>query len=325
MIRDASAALALLDQVPFPAHIVRIDALGSLAYGHYLAGHTRQADEAYGRLWALFEQKGLERTAPAGMVLNNWSVVHYRSDISRAEVLCRRATELQRLIEGQAIAPSMTFNHAGALRRLERYEEARRLYDETIATATSRQAHGTRLNAMMELADLHIDQGDLGRAATLLSQVARQADHPSFDDGKRARLLHFEGRLAQARGQSAHARARFAEAARRFEQQQSKAVVYVLALIGLARAELALGRGAEALAAARRALSLGESYVEKDAPSYLVGLARLAEADIQQAQGQGTNAQASYRTALDHLERTLGPQHSATVAARKGAFIGRSP
>ena len=99
MIRDATDALVLLDQIPFPAQVMRIDALGSLAYGHYLARHNRQADEAYGRLWALLEQKGLERTVAASTTLNNWSLVHYQGDISRAEILCRRTVELRRSIE----------------------------------------------------------------------------------------------------------------------------------------------------------------------------------------------------------------------------------
>jgi eukaryotic-like serine/threonine-protein kinase len=318
MIRDASAALDLLDQVPFPALIVRVDALGSLAYAHYLAGHTRQADEAYTKVWALFEQNGLERTTPASGILNNWATVHYRGDISRAEALYRRAVALRRSIEGPTVAPAVTFNHAGALLRLGRFDESRRLYEETIATAASRQSHRTRFNAMMELADVSIEEGDLDRAAAQLAQVARQSGHPSFDDGRRTRLLHFEGRLALARGEAAQARARFAEAALRFEQHEPKTVLRALALIGLARAEQALGRGEEALAAARRALSLAESFVEKEAPSYVVGLARLAEADVLSANGQVAAARASYRRAQDHLQRTLGPQHSATLAARKG-------
>ena len=321
MISDATEALALLDQVPFPAQMTRLDALGTLAYGHDLAGHHRQADETYQRLWTLFEQKGLERTTPASVMLNNWSVVHFLGDIARAEVLCRRAVALRRSIEGPAIAPAITSNHAGALLRLGRHDEARRLFEETIATAAARQAHRTRFNAMMELADLYIEEGDLSRAAAQLSEVARQASHPSFDDGRRTRFLHYEGRLALARGESARAQERFAEAAERFGQQQSKTALHVFALIGLARAEQELGRGADALANARRALALAESFVEKDAPSYLIGLARLAEADIHAANGQGAPAQALYRMAHDHLQRTLGAHHAATVAARKGASI----
>ena len=172
---------------------------------------------------------------------------------------------------------------------------------------------------MMELADLYIDEGDLDRAASQLLKVTRFAGHPSFDGWRRSLLLHYEGRLALARGESAQAQARFAEAAQQFERRKSKIGINVLTLIGLARAEQELERGTEALAAVRRALSLAESFVEKDAPSYLVGLARLAEADIQRANGQGADAHASYRMAHDHLQRTLGPQHSATVAARQGA------
>ena len=174
---------------------------------------------------------------------------------------------------------------------------------------------------MMELAELYIEEGDLARAAAQLSQVARQASHPSFDDGRRTRFLHYEGRLALARGESARARARFAEAAQRFGQQKSKTALHVFDADRPGPGRAGAGTGADALAAARRALALAESFVEKDAPSYLVGLARLAEADIQRANGQGAAAQAAYRMAHDHLQRTLGPQHAATVAAARGAAI----
>ncbi len=92
-----------------------------------------------------------------------------------------------------------------------------------------------------------------------------------------------------------------------------------MTLIGLARAQQALGQGAEALASSQRAIALAESFVEKDAPSYLIGLASLAEADIRRAGGETAAAQASYRRALDHLQRTLGANHPATVAARRSA------
>ena len=323
MVRNATAALDLLDRTPAPARLMRIEALASVAYGHYLARHNRQAEEAYARLWEMLEKTGLERTGMAATVLNNWSLVHYQGDIARAEVLCRRAVELRRSIESpESVVPTATFNHAGALLRLGRYDEAQRLFEETIATAGARDEPRIRFDAMMELADLHIEKGDLARAAGQLAKLDTVRNTPSFDPWRQQQLAYYEARLALARGDYPEARARFAGVAERFEKRKSKITMNVMALIGLARSHQALGQAAEAEEALRRAIALAESFVEKDAPSYLVGLARLAQGDLERENGEADRARASYRSALDHLQRTLGADHPATVAGRQHASIG---
>ena len=323
MVRNATAALDLLDRTPVPARVTRIAALGSVAYGHYLARHNRQAEESYARLWEMLEKTGLERTGMAATVLNNWSLIHYQGDIARAEVFCRRAVELRRSIESpESVLPTATFNHAGALLRLARYDEAQRLFEETIATAGARDELRIRFDAMMELADLHIEKGDLAKAAAQLAKLDTVRNTPKFDPWRQQQLAYFEARLALARGDYAAARARFAEVAERFEKRKSKITMNVMTLIGLARARQALGEPVEAKAALQRAIALAESFVEKDAPSYLIGLARLAEGDLERVNGDTDRAQASYRSALDHLHRTLGADHPATVTARQNASSG---
>jgi serine/threonine protein kinase len=318
MIRSASAALELLDRTPAPARLMRIDALGAVAYGHYLARHTHDAEAAYVRLWDTLVETGLERTSFAATALNNWSLVHFWGDISRAETLCRRSVELRRAIESsESILPTATFNHAGALLQLARYDEAERLFEETIATAGARGEDRIRLDAMMELAEVYIEKGDLGRASAQLAKLQPVENTPKFDPWRQQQLAYYRARLALARRDYAEALARFTEVAYRFEKRQSKISMNAMTLIGLARTQQALGHRAEALASAQRATALSESFVEKDSPSYLIGLACLAEADIHRTNGEEGAAQASYRRALDHLQRTLGADHPATVAARQ--------
>jgi hypothetical protein len=60
------------------------------------------------------------------------------------------------------------------------------------------------------------------------------------------------------------------------------------------------------------------SFVEPGTPSYLIGLAKLSLGDAQLAGGDRGAAQASYRQAIDHLAVTLGTDHPATTAARRG-------
>ncbi len=317
MIRNASAALTLLDRTPTSTPWQKIDAQASLAYGYYLARQNRKADETYARISAAMEQIGRGRTLAAADVLNNWALVHYQGDIARAEPLYARAVALRRSIEGaDAISPSMSFNYAGALLRLGRYAEAEPLFEETIRTAAVRQEHRIQFDAMMQLSELHLERGDAARAAAQLAAVAPVTAHPRFDVMRRAQLAYYEGRLAQARGDHAAARARVAAAVAAVDTRKWTIAMHVLALAGLARAEAALGDAPAADASARRAVALAESLVDRDAPSYLVGLAHLAHGDVRHARGETRAAQASFGTALHHLARTLGPQHASTRAAR---------
>jgi serine/threonine-protein kinase len=325
MIRNANAALALLDASKSSTRLKRNDALASLAYGYYLARRNREADRTYAQVMSALEQTGRERTADAADLLNNWALVHYLGEIAKAEPLCRRAVELRRSIESaDSISPTLTFNHAGVLVELARYPEAERLLEETIRTAGARKEYRIELDAMMRLAGLYIETGDLARASAQMAKLTPLLDGPRFDHMRRAQWAYYQGSLALARGDPALARTRFAGAIELFESRKAKIAMNVLALVGLARAEQALGQGAAAATTAGRAIALAESFVEKDAPSYLVGLSRNALGEIQLANGEKDAAQASFRVALDHLERTLGPDHPATRNARSRAAADAS-
>jgi eukaryotic-like serine/threonine-protein kinase len=326
MIRNASAALEALARTPISTTTQRIDAQASLAYGYYLARQNEKADQAFAEVVRALERAGRERTGATADALNNWGLVHFLGDIARAEPLFRRAVELHRSIESaDSIAPTVTYNHAGVLLKLARYPEAERLLDETIRTAGARKEQRIELDAMMLLADLYIETGALARAEAQLAKVTPLVDGPRFESIRvRALWAYYHGRLAMARGDPALARSRFAEARELFEGRKAKIAMNVLALIGLARAEQALAQGAAAATAAEGAMTLAESFVEKDAPSYLVGLSRLAMGEVQVASGQGDAARASFEAALGHLERTVGADHPAAKDARSRALATTS-
>jgi serine/threonine protein kinase len=325
MIRHARAALELLDRTPVSTPNKRIDIQAALAYGYYLDRQNEKADQTYAEVVAALERAGRERTGAMSDALNNWGLVHFVGDIARAEPLFGRSVELRRAIESaDSITPSVSYNHAGALLKLARYPEAERLLKETIRTAGARKEQRIELDAMMQLADLHIETGALARAAAQLAKLTPLLDGPRFDSMRRAQWAYYHGRLALARGDPALASSRFAEATSLFEGRKEKIAMNVLALIGLAQAEQALGRGPAAATAADHAIALAESFVEKDAPSYLVGLSRAVQGEVQLANGQGDAGRATFQAALAHLERTLGADHPATKDARSRALSSAS-
>ena len=142
---------------------------------------------------------------------------------------------------------------------------------------------------------------------------------PDFSRGRQAKLAYYKGRLGLARGSAETARTEFADAVARFDASKAKISLNVFALMGLAQAEQALDHRAAAARAAERAVALAESFVEKGAPSYLVGLSRLTQGEIQLAQSETDAAQTSFKVALEHLQQTLGANHPATERARQRA------
>src|SRR5262249_34155968 len=189
------------------------------------------------------------------------------------------------------------------------------LYEETIRTAKERGYRRVELDTRMEFADMHVEMGAIERAAAELAAIERELKP---EDTLREAHFGYSSRMrALARGDARNARDRFAQSVELFDKWPAKISRNVFALIGLARAEQALGHGDAARTEAQRAITLSESFVEKGSPSYLIGLSRAQLGEIQLANHDAAAARASLASAVDHLQRTLGPNHPATVEARR--------
>lgn len=313
MISNASQALALLDSASVASAARRIDAESALAYGYYLARDHGRAEEIFSSLVEQLAAAGMERTLAAADIFNNWSLLHYHSDIRKAEPLMRRTIQLRRSIEGpEGIAPTALFNHASVLLKLGRLKEAEPVYQEAIRTATERDELNTLYDATMESTEVYILSGQLAAAEAQLAKVLPYVGTRRFDMTRRAQLLYYQGRLAEARGNMADARARFAESVRQLDVIPQKTFISVEANCGLSRAELALAHNQAAADAAQRALSFAKSFAEPKSPSYLVGMALLEVGRAQRASGATDESIKSFRLARENLESTLGSEHFLT-------------
>jgi tetratricopeptide (TPR) repeat protein len=313
MIRHASDALALLDSASIDSAARRIDTQSALAYGYYLAHDHRRADETFRSLAEQLTAAGMEQTLAAADIFNNWSLVHYHSDIRKAEPLIRRTVELRRSIEGaDAIAPTALFNHASVLLKLGRLQEAEPVYQEVIRTAAAREELNTFYDATMELTEVYVQSGQLAAAERQLAKVLPHEGERRFDMTRRAQLLYYQGRLAETRGNIADARARFAETVRQLDEIKQRTFLSVEAYCGLSRAERALANKQAAANAAQRALDFANSFAEPQSPSYLVGMALLEVGQAQRASGAIDESIRSFELARENLESTLGPEHALT-------------
>ena len=322
MVERATRALATLDSSPVPSLLTRLDAQAALAYGLYLSGRNADADAAYVRLVKELERSGRDRTLAAADAWNNWALVHDRGDIRRAETLYRRALEIHRDLAGEdGVGAVVLHNYGGVLHQLARYEDAEPIFREAIRLARERKNAFVEIPATLELAAMYAEWGRQDDARRTLATLDPYLGTAAFTPLRRAFLAHTRGVLASRGGDAAEARARYAESIRMYDAIPAKFAWGVLALVGLSRSELATGNPEAAEAAARRALTLAESFVERGARSYLVGLSLAELGQVELALRKPSEAGATLRTALGHLEETLGPEHPAALEARRTAEL----
>jgi eukaryotic-like serine/threonine-protein kinase len=318
MVRRATEALAALDSSPVPSLLTRLDAQGSLAYGYYLSGRNGEADAAYARLVEEFEATGRDRTLAAADTWNNWALVHYRGDLRKSETLYGRALEIYRDLAGEeGVGAFILHNYAGVLHQLARYSEAEPLFRDSIRRARDRKTPFIEIPATVELAAMYAEWGRPADARAVIATLDERLDTPDFTPLRRAFLAYGRGVLAAANGDAVEARNRFEESLRLYDSTPARLAWGVLALVGSARAELATGHPQQAETAARRALTLAESFVDEGAPSYLVGLSLATLGEIEQSGGRKEQGRATLEKAVGHLETTLGPDHPATREARR--------
>jgi tetratricopeptide (TPR) repeat protein len=319
MRRDAAAVIDLVDRTPNSSPVVRVDALSALAHAYQMNREFRKADETYAQCMKALEAMGRDRTLVAADTLNNWGLLHFRGDLSKAEALTRRVLELHRSIEGSSVKPGATSNYAGVLLRLRRYPESAALYEESIRSAVARNDVRAQMDNMIQLGLVYIESGELQRGSDQLDKLAPFKKLPAFGTYRQAQLAFARGRLARKRGDSAGAKARFLDAKAIYDALPNKIALTNDTLIELAYLELDQGELSAARATADQALAMAQSFVDINGPSFLVGLSLLARGDIERAQGAAETARASYRAAAEHLRTTLGADHPSTQEALRKA------
>jgi tetratricopeptide (TPR) repeat protein len=321
MIRNAQAAIELLDASAESSVVSRIDAQAALAWGYYLAHENEKAAQEFARIEKALQAVGRDRTLAAADNYANWALVYFRGDIRRAEPLSRRSVELHRYIEGaDGVSTDTTFDYAGVLRQLGRFAEAAPVYEETLRTAVARKQKVGTAYVLMDYAHLKIEAGDLPAAKAMLERA--RAVTETMLKGKRTKaiLAYHMGLLAEAQGQPAVARDHYLDSAHRFEELPEKVALNVGLLCGIARVEQTLGHPKESAQAAADALALASDLSEPHAPSYLVGEALLVVGEAQRAAGRIDESRKSFERARENLENTLGPDHPFTKQAAAKQF-----
>ena len=322
MIRHATEALALLERAPLPTHQTLFDAQGALAYGYYLTrqnaegragvrppvegdGSSRPGPDARSRGPA--QQLGprpLSRRHPKGRAALPPLAGAPPLDRGRGRAGRRHPPQLRRrpapagaLPRGGVVLPADHPRGPGAQRpalRHRRHPRARRDCSRKRAGSTRPRRRWRRSTRTY------------GRKA--IWQLSGAPTSPT-------RAECWRGRGVTPRERSTGSR----RPSTLYDKSDAKFIYSVFALIGLAEAQLTMGQAAAAEATVRRALDMAASLVEKDSPSYLIGLSRATLGEAQAASGERDAARESLRIAVTQLEQTLGPDHPSSRRVRRFA------
>jgi tetratricopeptide (TPR) repeat protein len=245
-----------------------------------------------------------------------------------AERVFRRAIEISRADKTDAaVSPMLLLNYGRALRELGRLDEATDYAERAYARAQQAGHEVVTNQSLIERARIYREQHKFVRATEMLMQVEPRLrrdlppSHYAFAGlaSERSLISLGDGDLEKA-VQLANEAVAMDEAA--IKSGGQGAGFLPVFLFRRSAAELELRELGKARADAERALSLLQDYTEPVAFSMNVGRAYWALGRALQAQAKPDEARAAFRSAAEHLEKTLGPDHPESRAARQLATLG---
>jgi serine/threonine protein kinase/Tfp pilus assembly protein PilF len=323
-IARLQSARRMLKQSPFQSELMDLRAFMDLAESYRSAGQNREASAAFEQASARLALLGRDDTETAGTLFNNWGLALW--GLGRpleAERLFRRAIAISSSGENeQSVSPMLLINYARALRDLGRFDEAADYAERGYARAQQAGDQVVMNQSLLLRASVYRGRGDFTRAAAMLSEVEPRLRHDlpagqvAFASLMSQRALIAEGRsdLRTAMDLANQAMV-IAEVEIKAGRQGTDYLPDFL--VRRSDLELQLHRPGEAAADAARALTMLQRSAQPGAFSSDLGRAYLALGRALQAQDKRDEARAALRSAAEHLESALGPDHPDTRSAKQ--------
>jgi len=317
------AAQQVLENSPFDSDWSEIQVLTDLGEAYRVAGENYKATSVFEKVNGLLLSMGRDDTRSAAVLFNDWALALEKLGRPlEAEKIFRQSINLQ----GEN--PVLFNNYAITLRTLARWKEATEFSDRSYEDARRSGNQFVLHRALLLRAVIDLDQRDFTHAEAALSElepILRQnfpPDHLVF-----GLFASLQSLLASGKGNSQQALTLADQSVANLEHsikaKGQGADLLPILLIRRATVELAAARPATAEADARIALATFQAAAPSPAFSSLVGGAYLKLGNALQAQGKNQEALAAFHSAAEQLEKTLGPDHPDTRAARQFAGIER--
>ena len=276
-VAPALEAIAILEAEGKTSTTLYSSALNTASNAFDALDRKREALVYQGRITALLERIGRDKTAAMGVNLHNqaltlWDLGRWRD----ADETYRRALGIVGGFDQAAKVPSIYIVTYGRLLvQLGRDDEAQRWLARGLAMEPGPSS--LHLRAISAMADLHMRRGALGQARAALDEVsanaATLAPRPLLEHRLRvARLEALEGKSGDARAHVDEALATIGYPAR------TDAASLYRVLVRAADIALLAGDAATAERMARDAVAASDRACGSDVPSALRGEARLVRA-----------------------------------------------
>jgi eukaryotic-like serine/threonine-protein kinase len=328
-VARVEAAQKALKRLPFESGLVNSQLLMDMAESYRYAGRYDEANAAFARASSQLTALGRDETQTAVTLLNNWGTLLVLAGRPRdGEIVLRRAIDISRAGQTEdAVAPMLLINYARSLLELGQFSKAADYAERGYAKAQQSGAEVVISQSLLVRALIYLDLNDLERATTMLDEVdprlrrSLPAGHIAF-----ASLASDRALVAQARRDMPaalqHSKEAVAISEAAMKTGRSGGDYLPIFLARRSDIELQLGQFERAEADAVRALNILESSAQAGMFSSRLGHVYLALGRALQAQGKFQEAHIAFRSAAEHLQSTLGPDHADTRNALQLAAAG---
>jgi tetratricopeptide (TPR) repeat protein len=280
---------------------------------------------------AVFEQAstrlaslGRDDTQTAGTLFNNWALTLWAMGRPLdAEKLFRRAIAVSSSgANEQSVSPMLLVNEARTLRGLARFKEAADYAGRAYAIAKHAGDEVVVTQSLIVLGSINNALGNSAQAAAAMTEVESRL-RQKFPNGheafsvvaiERSFIAELRGDLEGAMNLANEA-VRIVEASSRSGRGGKDYLAFLL--VRRSAIEIQLRRIDEAVADATRALTIAQESTEPGVFSSALGRAYLALGRARHAQGNREEARTALRSAAEHLEKAVGPDHPDTLSARQ--------
>ena len=286
-------------------------------------GQFQDAEDLHRGTFDLLKALGRERTANAVLLYNSWGIV--RSDIGDilgAIRLFEAGVGIGHALWGEAdVDQWVSVNYARRLLLLDRLDDAERYFSSALRRSSGEDDVEMEVAARIGLLGVNRERGDLEQARALRDGTDRFiATHLPPEHTLRVSFMFESGLLDVAGNSLVDARARLQQTLLQLERTNRRMADRVVALVGLTHCELQSGELERAAGLASDASTLARKFALPGQPSYWLGLALLAQVDVEQALGHGARARELAAEALAQLTPTVGTDHPQT---KKAAALSR--
>ena len=282
------------------------------------AGRFQAADDMHRGTLDLLKQLGRERTANAVLLYNSWGIVRSDiGDIAGAAKLFESALSVgQSLWVGAAPDQWVSVTYGRRLVLLNRLDEAEQHFASALRQSGGEEDAEMQIGALLGMLSVNRERGNFeaARAAREQAEQFVQAHLPP-EHNQRLNLVFESGLLDLAANSLDDARAQLQQVLTQFKSTNRRLTDQIVALAALAQCALKTNEPGRAADLAAEASALARQVAVSGQPSYWLGLALLAQVDVEQALGHAVRAQQLSGEALAQLTPSVGADHPLTKKA----------